>query len=145
EGKTAILFPGQGAQYVGMLRDLACHFPAAHEVLAEATRIFTEEQGAEPREPAARAKGERLSLARAAGPRDSARRLSDYIYPRPAFTPEVKAAQDAALRATDIAQPALGAVSLGAWRVLEMFGATADAAAGHSYGELTALCAAGRL
>src|SRR5262249_12948101 len=35
--------------------------------------------------------------------------------------------------------------SLGAWRVLEMFGATADAAAGHSYGELTALCAAGRL
>jgi acyl transferase domain-containing protein/acyl carrier protein len=165
EGKTALLFPGQGAQYVGMLRDLACHFAAAHEVLAEATRIFAEEQGTELREPAAQSQGERGTTVprdgegqpprgaiaprspwlRAAGSPDSAQRLSDYIYPHPAFTPEAKAAQDAALRATNIAQPALGAVSLGAWRVLEMFGATADAAAGHSYGELTALCAAGRL
>ena len=36
-------------------------------------------------------------------------------------------------------------ISLGAWRILEQFGVRADAAAGHSYGELTALCAAGRL
>ena len=44
-----------------------------------------------------------------------------------------------------MAQPAIGAVSLGALRVLESFGLDAGAAAGHSYGELTALCAAGRL
>src|SRR5262249_44100980 len=39
-GSLAVLFPGQGAQYVGMLRDLVCTFPAAFEVLAEADRLF---------------------------------------------------------------------------------------------------------
>src|SRR5262249_49754691 len=72
-------------------------------------------------------------------------RLVDRIYPPPGFTPEARRAQEEALRATDTAQPALGAVSLGAWRTLESFGVRAAAFAGHSYGELTALCAAGRL
>ncbi|MCK4690329.1 MAG: acyltransferase domain-containing protein, partial [Desulfuromonadales bacterium] len=47
------------------------------------------------------------------------------------------------LRRTENAQPALGAVSLGAKAVLAGFGISADAYAGHSYGELTALCAGG--
>src|SRR5207302_5982498 len=68
---------------------------------------------------------------------------SDFVYPSPAFTPETRAAQETALRATSIAQPALGAVSLGASHVLGQFGLKPDATAGHSYGELTALCAAG--
>jgi acyl transferase domain-containing protein/acyl carrier protein len=118
EGRLAVLFPGQGAQYPGMLRDLACHFPPALAVLAAAGSGFREERG---------------------------QKLGDLIYPQSAFTPQAKAAQEEALRATDVAQPALGAVCLGAWRVLEHFGARADAFAGHSYGELTALCAAGRL
>ncbi len=71
--------------------------------------------------------------------------MCDLIYPLNAFTPEERTANEAALRATDAAQPALGAVSLAAWRVLESFGARADAFAGHSYGELVALCAAGRI
>src|SRR6185369_9671691 len=37
------------------------------------------------------------------------------------------------------------AVSLGALRVIESFGLSPDAAGGHSYGELTALCAAGAI
>ncbi len=120
-GKLAALFPGQGAQYAGMLRDLACLFPAVLNVLAEADRAFG-----------------------AARPAGSAR-LNDFVYPRSAFTDAERESNEAALRATDVAQPALGAVSLGAWRVLEHFGVVADAAAGHSYGELTALCASGRL
>ena len=68
------------------------------------------------------------------------------IYPPTSFDPDAKTRQDAALRATDAAQPAIGAVSFGAWRVLsERFGLEADAFAGHSYGELPALASAGRL
>jgi acyl transferase domain-containing protein/NADP-dependent 3-hydroxy acid dehydrogenase YdfG len=119
-GHVGFLFPGQGSQAVGMLRDLACTFPAMQQVLAEADRAF--EAGlADPGE----------------------KRLSDAIYPHPAFTPAARATQEEELRATWIAQPALGAVSLGAVQVLGHFGVRPDAAAGHSYGELTALCAAG--
>jgi acyl transferase domain-containing protein/NAD(P)-dependent dehydrogenase (short-subunit alcohol dehydrogenase family)/acyl carrier protein len=118
-GGLAVLFPGQGAQYPGMLRDLACHFPACQETLRHANRLYSEQ--------------------------DAAQRLSDLIYPIPSFTPQERAAKEAALRATEVAQPALGAVSLGAWRVLESFGVRSDFFAGHSYGELTALCAAGCL
>jgi acyl transferase domain-containing protein/NADP-dependent 3-hydroxy acid dehydrogenase YdfG len=114
-GKLAVLFPGQGAQYPGMLRDLACQFPAMHETLAQADQ---------PSAPA---------------------RLFDRIYPLISFTSEDQCANEDALRATEIAQPALGAISLGAWRILEQFGVRPDFAAGHSYGELTALCVAGRL
>ncbi len=112
--KLAVLFPGQGAQYTGMQRDLVCRFPAALDALTAADKEFG---GNKP--------------------------LSDFIYPRPAFTPEGKQAQADELRDTKIAQPALGAAELAAYRVLSGFGLSPDAFAGHSYGELTALCAAG--
>ena len=74
------------------------------------------------------------------------RRLSDRIYPPTTFDPDRKRRHEVDLRETRNAQPALGAVSFGAWRVLaERFGLVADAFAGHSYGELVALAAAGRL
>ncbi|MEW6261031.1 MAG: beta-ketoacyl synthase N-terminal-like domain-containing protein, partial [Thermodesulfobacteriota bacterium] len=49
------------------------------------------------------------------------------------------------LGTTDIAQPAIGAVSIGMWSVLHGFGVSADVFCGHSYGELCALHAAGRI
>jgi acyl transferase domain-containing protein/acyl carrier protein/NADP-dependent 3-hydroxy acid dehydrogenase YdfG len=119
-GKLGLLFPGQGSQYVGMQRELACRFPALQAVLAEANDVFAE----------------------LAGP--SRGRLSDYIYPIPAFDEATRWRQDEALRDTEIAQPALGAVSLGLLAVLSEFGIRPEVVAGHSYGELTALCASRR-
>ena len=43
-GKLAALFPGQGAQYPGMLRDLACQFPAMIDSLELADRVFAAER-----------------------------------------------------------------------------------------------------
>jgi len=110
-GKLAVLFPGQGSQSVGMLRELACTFPEMLESLA-----------------------------------DAGGRLSDFIYPPTSFAADAKAKQDDELKATDVAQPALGAVSYGAYRLLsERFGLRADGFGGHSYGELPALAAGGRI
>lgn len=52
---------------------------------------------------------------------------------------------EALLRRTEHAQPVLGALALAALGVLRELGVQADSVAGHSYGELPALCAAGRL
>ncbi|RLC04931.1 MAG: polyketide-type polyunsaturated fatty acid synthase PfaA [Deltaproteobacteria bacterium] len=112
--KTAFLFPGQGSQYVGMGRDLACIFPSVLELLERANATL--------------------------GPR---RRLTDYIYPVPPQNMQERQDQERLLRCTDIAQPAIGAISLAMARVLESFGVEPAVTCGHSFGELTALCAAG--
>ena len=120
-GKLGVLFPGQGSQYVGMLRDLTCRFPVMNDVISEANEVYADSLGQE-----------------------TSRRLSDYIYPHPKFTAEDRSRDDSALRATQIAQPAIGAVSLAVLAMLDHFGVEPQAVAGHSYGELTALCASRR-
>ncbi len=52
---------------------------------------------------------------------------------------------EAGLRDTRIAQPAIVAASLASLRVLEYFGLRPDFCLGHSLGEITAICAAGAL
>lgn len=115
-GRLAVLFPGQGSQYPHMLRDLACTFPAMREVLEDA------DEAVEPTDV----------------------RLGTAIYPRPAWDDETRRQQAETLRATDVAQPAIGAVSLGALSILDQFGVKPELTGGHSYGELTALCASKR-
>ncbi|RPJ15319.1 MAG: acyltransferase domain-containing protein, partial [Desulfobacteraceae bacterium] len=114
KGKIAFVFPGQGSQYLDMGRDIVCIFPEAFEAMENANRIFS---------------GGIL--------------LTDYIYPVPAENDDAKKFQEERLRNTEFAQPAIGAVSMAMLEVLGKFGIQPDAACGHSFGELTALYAAG--
>jgi acyl transferase domain-containing protein/NAD(P)-dependent dehydrogenase (short-subunit alcohol dehydrogenase family)/acyl carrier protein len=120
KGKLGFLFSGQGAQYVGMLREMSCQFPQILSSL-EAADLSQREK----------APGQT--------------RISDCVYPPCAFTEAEEKEQESALRSTDIAQPAIGAVCAGLFKVLASFGVRPDAVAGHSYGELAALFAAGKL
>jgi polyketide-type polyunsaturated fatty acid synthase PfaA len=118
-GALAMLFPGQGAQYPGMLKDLATQFPQFLDSFTTADRAFlSNTNGKEGR-------------------------LVELVYPRPGFDQATRDQNVVNLQATEVAQPALGAVSLGARDVLASFGVTAEAYAGHSYGELAALCSGG--
>ena len=115
---VALLFPGQGSQSPGMLRELAVVFPEVREVFEEFDRALMERGG------------------RAVGP---------IVFPPPAFG---DAAHDLARRAlmeTDVAQPAVGAASVALLRLLRQLGCEPDMLGGHSYGELVALHAAGAL
>jgi acyl transferase domain-containing protein/NAD(P)-dependent dehydrogenase (short-subunit alcohol dehydrogenase family) len=121
-GKLGFLFPGQGSQYVGMLRDLACQFPEFQGVFDSANDSFNERKASDLND-----------------------RLSDYIYPHPSFDKAAEQRQTEQLKQTQIAQPAIGATSLGGLNTLCAFGLKPDMVAGHSYGELVALHAAGRI
>ncbi|MFJ7777459.1 SDR family NAD(P)-dependent oxidoreductase [Streptomyces yangpuensis] len=65
------------------------------------------------------------------------------MFPPAAFTAEGRSAQRAAVTDTRVAQPALGLAGAAAHLLLGELGVRPDCAAGHSYGELTALWAAG--
>ncbi|MEU8654142.1 SDR family oxidoreductase [Streptomyces sp. NPDC048737] len=70
---------------------------------------------------------------------------ADALYPPAAFDDATRDRQRAALTDTRVAQPALGVAGLAAHALLTAAGVEPDMAAGHSYGELVALCAAGAL
>ena len=121
-GKLAVLFPGQGAQY-------RRHDPRPGLSLSR-RRCRRAGRG----RPRLRATARRRSLERSASIRRRvSRRRSAAAQTKPPCAPPTWPSRPWARS------------SLGAWRVLEPFGVRADAFAGHSYGELAALCAAGRL
>ena len=71
--------------------------------------------------------------------------LHRVVFPEPAFDPASEDAQRTTLTAMHNAQPAIAATSLAQLALLEVLGVRADAAAGHSFGEVSALAAAGVL
>jgi acyl transferase domain-containing protein/acyl carrier protein len=70
-------------------------------------------------------------------------RLHEVVFPRPAFDEETRREQASRLTETEWAQPAIGCASLATLAVLRQLGLEPDAAAGHSFGEVVALHAAG--
>ncbi|WP_051021883.1 type I polyketide synthase [Thioflavicoccus mobilis] len=65
------------------------------------------------------------------------------LFPPTAWTPEQRTKQQVQMTDTRVAQPTLGLVSLALESLLDQAGLVAEMAAGHSYGELVALCVAG--
>lgn len=117
-GKVVALFSGQGSQYLEMGRELTLNFPQMHHAYEELDSLLR---------------------------KDGLRPVSEVVFPIPAFDEEQKTLQRKELQRTEYAQPAIGAFSLGLYRILHQAGFKPDFAAGHSFGELTALWAAGVL
>jgi acyl transferase domain-containing protein len=114
EAKVAALFSGQGSQYVGMGRDAVLAIPPVRAAFDAANALFTHGDT-----------------------------LADVVYPVPDPAGRDPRRETERLRATAYAQPAIAALTMGQYRYLADCGFAPHGALGHSFGELSALWAAG--
>jgi acyl transferase domain-containing protein len=117
-GALAFLFPGQGAQYPHPAQEAALFIREIAEAVQSADAAF-----------------EGLFE----------KRFSKYLYPPGTFSAEEAKHAAEQLSQTQLAQPAIGVISCGYLDFLRRLEITPDVVAGHSYGEYTALHAAGVL
>ncbi|OHV33084.1 beta keto-acyl synthase [Parafrankia colletiae] len=117
DARVGALYAGQGSQYLEMGLDAVLGVPTVAQAVDDANAAFT----------------------------DDATPLAAVMYPPPVFDPELRQEQESRLRATRYAQPAIGALSAGQYRYLTELGLRCAGHLGHSFGELTALWAAGAL
>ncbi len=115
---VAALFPGQGSQYLNMGKELTINFPEVMKCFEDINTLF-DNSGREP--------------------------ITDVVYPIPSFDQQTRDRQLNELMKTQNTQPAIGALSAGMYQVLKQAGFQPAGVAGHSFGELTALWAAGMI
>jgi acyl transferase domain-containing protein len=118
QGKVVALFSGQGSQYLEMGRELVINFPVLRQAYSAMDELLRQD-GLQP--------------------------LSTTVFPPPSFDPQTKEAHTTTLQATQYAQPAIGVFSSSLYKIFQQAGFQPDFVAGHSFGELTALWAAGAL
>jgi len=116
--KLALLFPGQGSQGLRMLREPTLYLEELRENYAIADDLARDRAAA---------------------------RLSKLVFPPRAFGEAAITGQAAGIEDPCTAQPALAVASAGLMKFLSRLGVDFEAAAGHSFGEWSALHAAGRL
>ncbi|HJL94436.1 MAG TPA: beta-ketoacyl synthase N-terminal-like domain-containing protein [SAR324 cluster bacterium] len=122
KGKVVALFSGQGSQYMNMGKELFLNFPTMTGPYNSLDKLFTEKDKKATSIP---------------------KPLSDLVFPIAVFNDKEQEDQQAQLQRTEIAQPAIGGISAGLFRIMREAGLQTDFSAGHSFGELTALWAAG--
>lgn len=115
-GKLAFLFPGQGSQYINMLRGVKERDLVVQQTFADADEVMTPLLG---------------------------KPLSAYLFA--GDSPELLQAAERALRQTAITQPAVLAVNVALHRLFGSYGITPDMVMGHSLGEYGALVASGAM
>lgn len=115
DNKVAVMFSGQGAQYVDMLSSVACAYPEMRETLKAADNIMID-QGVQP--------------------------ISEIIYPF-VHSKDEKKQMEKELMQTSNTQIALAVVESSLYDIATSRGFDAQFMLGHSFGELTALYADG--
>jgi len=118
-GKVAVLFPGEGSQYPGMLAELCLHFPEVRHAFDQVDRIY------------------------AGHPRGHV--TSDWVYPRPSSSEEERRIAAERLMQMDIAVEAVLTANAAMHALFTTLGVRADVYVGHSTGELSAAMATGVL
>ncbi|OGS28760.1 MAG: hypothetical protein A2218_11375 [Elusimicrobia bacterium RIFOXYA2_FULL_53_38] len=116
DAKIGFLFPGQGSQYVDMMRDLAAKYDVVQETFNEADRILEKMIGVN---------------------------LTGTLWSRPGESKEELEKREAAIKQTQMTQPAMMTADMAMFRLLTSFGIKPDMVIGHSLGEYAAATAAG--
>ena len=116
--KVCFMFPGQGSQYVDMMKDLASKYKVVRDTFAEADVILKEIAGTT---------------------------LTDVIWSKEGESKEEYKKREEGIKQTQITQPAILTANVAMMRLLYQFGIKPDVTMGHSLGEYGAAVAAGVL
>ncbi len=116
KAKIGFLFPGQGSQYVDMMKDLAEKYRIVQNTFDEADEILKSLIGVT---------------------------LTDTVFSKPGESAQELAKREDAIKQTQMTQPAVLTADTAMMRLLASFGVKPDIVCGHSLGEYAAAIAAG--